>query len=361
MVRVALALLLVVVACKRDDDKDEAEQTGPVPVTCAPVRAATVSDHISLRGVVRPPPDRDALVAAAVPGRVSEVRVQEGDAVTRGQVLAVVEDPALASAQAEADAAQAAAGAAYENARLAQARAHRLFDEGVAPRRDAEDADAKLAAAAAEVKAAHARQALAEAQRERAQVRAPRTGVAVKVQRHAGELVDGTPATPIVEVADLSTLELQADAPAADLVRLAEGQKAEVRLDAVPGVVFPARIVRVAPAVDPATTLGGVRLVLEPAGDARPRLGLAGVAAVTLGGRAVLLAPAAAVRRAVDGTEQVVVCAGAKAAVRAVQVGARVGDDLELGGGVQAGDTVVADHVLGLEDGAAIAVKGADK
>jgi RND family efflux transporter MFP subunit len=353
--RTVVILLSLLAACRRSDPEAGEPQPAAVPVTCRPVRAAPIAERVSLRGLVRPPPDRDALVAAAVPGRVREVRVQEGDAVTRGQELAVVDDPALASALAEADAAQAAAAAAHENARLAQARARRLFDEGVAPRRDVEDADAKLAAAAAEVKSAGARRGLAEAQRERAQVRAPRDGTVVKVLRRAGELVDGTAATAIVEIADLSALELHADVAAADLVRLAVGQKAVVRLDAVPGAEINAQVVRVAPGVDAATALGGVRLALAPAEHARPLNGLAAGAQVEVAARTVILAPARALRRSIDGADQVVVCAGDKAAVRRVTVGARLGDEVELRSGAVPGELLVADHVLGLEDGAVIA------
>jgi cobalt-zinc-cadmium efflux system membrane fusion protein len=356
-----LALVaLVLGACQhaaRDKDDEPAEVAGPVAVTCVPARGVAVSDEVTVRGLVRPPPDRDALVAAAVPGRVSEVKVQEGDHAERGQLLAVIEDPALAAGQAEADAAQTSAAAALANAKQAQARALRLFDEGVAPRRDVEDADAKLAAAAAEERAARARQALAAAQRERALVTAPRAGTVVKVMRRAGELVDGTAATAIAEIADLSSLELHADVPGADLVRLAEGQKAEVSLDALPGVVVAAQVVRVAPGVDTATALGGVRLALT-AGEPRPKVGLAGTARIAVANRTVVLVPASALRRSIDGADQVVVCAGAKAAVRPVQPGARRGDDVEVRGGVAAGEAVVVDHALGLEDGAALAPNG---
>ena len=355
---------LALLACHRGDDKKEGDEAiPPIQVSCVAARAATVGEKLTVRGLVKPPPDRDALVAAAVPGRVAEVRVQEGDTVARGQLIAVVDDPALLSAQTEAEATVGSAGAAVETAKQAAARAQKLFDEGVAPRRDVEEANGKLAAATAELKSAHARAGLASAQRERAQVKAPRDGTIVKVLRRPGELVDGTAATAIVEIADVTALELGADAPAADLVRLTEGQKGVVRLDAVPGVAFPASVIRVAPGIDATTALGGVRVKIEPTAGARPRLGLAGVAELQLGERAAVLVPAPALRRSVDGVDQLVVCAGEgdaiKAAVRDVVVGPRRGDDVEIQKGVAAGERVVTDHALGVEDGAALAMKGA--
>jgi cobalt-zinc-cadmium efflux system membrane fusion protein len=354
-------LFALAAACHRtaadEDDVKKDEPRPPIAVTCAPVRAAALGDRVRLRGVIKPPPDRDATVAAAVPGRVAEVAVQEGDQVTRGQLLAVIDDPSLLSAESEAQAAASSAAAAVETARQAEARAQKLFEAGVAPRRELEEAGARRAAAEAELKAAHARGALAAAQRERAQVRAPRAGTVVKLLRHTGELVDGTAGTALVEIADVSVLELHAEAPAADLVRLAAGQGAEVVLDGVADVAIPGSVVRIAPAVDATTGLGGVRVVLKPKEGARPLLGLAASATIELGARVAALVPAAALRRSLDGRDEVVVCSGDKAAVRPVAVGERRGDEVELKSGVAAGERVIADHVLGVEDGAAIVVK----
>ena len=365
------AALIVVVAlggagCSRSAPApaaaaDDEAPAAPVAVTCEPARALTGAAKIDLRGVVGVPPDRSATVAAAVAGRVLELRVHEGDRVAVGAPLATIDDPALAPALTEGEAAVVAAQAALANAEATRVRAHRLVEQGIAPRRDAEDAEARHASATGELATATAKRDLARRQQARAHVVAPIAGVVVHVLRRVGELVDGTPATPLVELADLATLELRADVPAAELVRVRVGQVAEVVLDALPAQPLHATIVAVSPAVDPATALGSVRATLAAAPpDVQLVLGLAGALRIELPRPAAgVSVPTAAVRRAPDGTQQVVACDGHVAKALAVTLGPREGERVEVTQGVAVGQLVVTSHVLGLEDGAAIAVQGA--
>ena len=160
--------VMAAAGCKRraaasDDDPEAA----PISVVCATARSTTGSDSVTLRGVVAVPPERSALVSAAIPGRVTRLLVHEGDQVQAGQLLASIEDPALEASATEAAALTSAARSALTSADAAQARAQRLFDQGIAPRRDVEDAVARQASARAELQAAQARQLLARRQQGR--------------------------------------------------------------------------------------------------------------------------------------------------------------------------------------------------
>jgi RND family efflux transporter MFP subunit len=355
-----VGIAVVVVGCKHDEPAEASTAAVAIPVVCEPVRSGALSDRIALRGVVGVPPDRDAVVASTIAGRVVDIRVHEGDRVKRGDVLATIDNPSLETAVQEVDAARLAAKAALANADTVLARARRLVDKGIAPRRDVEEAEGKQAAAAAELQAANARRELAVRQRARAQVTAPITGVVIQVHRHAGELVDGTAATPLVEIADPGELQLRADVPAADLVRIQQGASVEIHVDAAPSEVLSGKIVFVSPQVDPVTSLGVVRAAIDPASSKiQLKLGLAGVLTLALEIRASgLVVPEQAVRRSITGHEEVVVCETAAtqthAKVREVTVGARHGDEVEITSGLAAGDRVVTGHVLGLEDGAPI-------
>lgn len=358
----AWAILVGIVAaactgagCKRraaaPDDEAEA---APVNVVCATARSETGSDSVTLRGVIAVPPERSALVSAAIAGRVTRLLVHEGDQVHAGQLLASIEDPALEAGTTEASALASAARSALTSADAARARAQRLFDQGIAPRRDVEDAVARQASARAELQAAQARQLLARRQQGRAQVTAPIAGLVLRLRTRIGELVDGSAATPIAELADTSVLELRADAPAADLVRLHQGDAVTVRLDALPGLALTGQLVFVAAALDSNTSLGLVRAsIVRPAGQ-QLQLGLSGQLVAALAPRPRLLVPARAVRRSAVGGREVVVCKGGSAEVRTVEVGASQGDAVEITSGLAAGEQVVAQRVLGLEDGTAI-------
>jgi hypothetical protein len=112
-------------------------------------------------------------------------------------------------------------------------------------------------------------------------------------------------------------------------------------------------VVRVAPAVDPATLLGLVRLriVATNAGDvAQIKVGTSAIARVAIAKRQGLLVPAAALRRSLVGADEVVTCDHGKAHVKTVVVGNRTENGVEIKAGLESGDQIVIDHALGLED-----------
>ena len=341
--------------------EEQARPPGPTPVHCEAARERSVQAELRVRGTVAARPNEDAVVSSAVPGRVSSLRVAEGDTVAKGYLLAVVENPALASEQEKAAASVASTQAALQNAQRGFERERKLFDQGIAARRAVEDAEARVASAQAELTTARAQQRLAARQSALAEVRSPIAGTVVKTMRRIGELVDGTPATPIVEVANTVVLELSCDVASTDLVRVDENAATEVRLDALPDRSIPGKVVRVAPTVDPTTSLGRVRIELSPPPALAKRLhiGMGGYATIATGQRHVLVVPPSALRRSQEGQDQVVICSQREgesvAAVRDVTVGLRSDAWTEITRGLSAGARVVADRALGLEDGTRIA------
>ncbi len=345
------ALLIALLGCRHAAEEPE-EAPATAQVTCAPVEAAEIEERVEVSGVIAPPPKLDAVVSAPVPGRVAQVLVEEGDHVAAGALLAQIEDPALPAGSLEAKAGVAAAEAAKLAADQDVARQHRLVSIGIGASKDLDDAKARATAAAAELDAARARSGLARSQLARREIRAPRAGVVLHVYRRVGESVDGTSATPIAEVADVSVLELHAQALPAVLGRLRDGMPATVQVLGHDAPI-PATVVRVAPAVDPVTLLGLVRLSLSTTDGVK--VGAAATAQIATARRPGLRVPATAVRRSMVGQNEVVVCADGKAAVHAVEIGERGERGVEILHGLAAGDRIVVDHPLGLEDGQPLA------
>lgn len=322
----------------------------PVAVRCAPVVQGALEDARWLRGTVVASPERQAVVAPQVAGRLVAVVVREGEAVARGAMLARVDDRPLREALAQARAQLAQAQATARLAETSLARVAHLHARGISARQQVEDAQARRAETAATVEAVRSAAALAARNLGLASVRSPLAGVVVRVLRQRGELVDGTPATSVVEVADPTSLELLASAAPADLVRLRAGQRAEVRFEALPGTVFPASVRSVSPAVDPATGIGTARLGLTASG-LRPPFGLFGTARVVVGTRErVSYVPPAALRTSASGRPEVAVCAGGKARLRTVEVGARGSAGVEILRGLTPGERVVVENLVGLAD-----------
>lgn len=329
---------------------EAAAETEVPPAEVVTVERATLTDTRLVRGVIDTPPDRRASVAAEIAGRITEVPVREGDRVEAGALLAVIDPGPASDARAVASAHVTESSVAVTSARTARDHVARLVERGIAPRAQLEEAEAHLAAleAAGQASRATAREAGRGVSRTR--VTSPLAGVVVRVVRRPGETVDGTPATPIVEVADVSTLELAASAAPRDLLALAGDQRATITLDGL-DVPVTGRVRSVAPALDPTTGTGSVRIVLDPLPRPLP-LGLAGEARIDCGAHEALVVPDEAVRASADGTTEVLVCTEGEAHAAAVVVGLRSEGRAELVSGVEA-STVVVRRAIGREDGAA--------
>ncbi len=370
----ALAVLTATSGCRREaaaEGPEQAESAGrgaPRRVRCAPLEARAVRAQVILHGTVAPLPDRDAQIAPQVTGRIVEVLVREGDRVTRGQPLARIEDAALADQVKQAGAQVAKAAAETNLARTTRDRVARVVERGIAARQELDDAQARLATAQAGETEARASSGIAARQLERATVRSPLGGVVLKLFRKTGELVDGTPATPVIEVGDPTHLELVATATAADLVQVHARDAAVVTLPALPDLAVRGTVAAVSPAVDRATGLGSIRIALETRAGPLPPVGVTGVARIETGGaHRATLAPAAALRAALGDDAEVVVCgADRRAHVVRVQSGARTdttsGALVEIrapggdggAGTFSAGARVAIEPVLGLADGDAL-------
>ena len=350
-----MALMLTIGACH-----GRAEVAPPEPVArvrCAAVETRQWSEIRSFRGTVAPQPDRDAVVSPQVAGRLLHVLVREGDVVNEGAVIAEVESWPLRDALRQAEAMLSQARALHKAAALAASREEHLFGRGISARQTFEAARAAEAQADGAIALATAQVDTARQNVERATVRAPIGGVVVRLLRRVGEVVDGTPATPVMEIADPASLELAASVSASDLVALNPGREASVSFDALAGRTFSASVRTVSPAVDSMTGVGFVRLSLQTEG-ARLPIGILGTAEVQVGvPRSVDVVAASAVRNAGGAKTEVVICEGDQAHPQAVVVGERRDGFVQIVSGLEslAGPVRVATNRLtGLEEGTAL-------
>jgi membrane fusion protein (multidrug efflux system) len=195
-----------------------------------------------------------ATVTARTRGVVRQLMVEEGDRVTSGQTLALLEDE-------EQKIAALRAKSTWETKRRELERARTLHAEDLlaeeafeTTRREAEDAR-------------HAAE-LADLELSRTVIRSPFAGMVTV--RHVDAGANVSDGTPVYEVADMSPLYADVNVPERHVSLLAAGQ--EVRLTADAGEsVFDSRIERIAPVVDPDT--GTVKVTLAVEGRRRLRPG----------------------------------------------------------------------------------------
>lgn len=145
-----------------------------------------------------------------------------------------------------------------DSAQLAAAQSGLAQAQAAQARLTAAPRDAQKAAAAAGVAQAQAALELAQINREHAEIRAPFDGIVAEVNIDPGDpsTVVGQPA---IKVVDVSTLHVDARITDVDISRVAVGQPAEVRADAMPDKVYKGKVTYVSPA---ATTVGTIRTYL---------------------------------------------------------------------------------------------------
>ncbi len=226
---------------------------------------------------------RAATVSAQVTGRLTEVHVEEGERVRKGQLLARLDDAqakaALVLAQAQAAATRALLGqyqAKAELAKLTLQRRRKLVQRGLAPRQALDQAIANEKSAAAvltsgrdQVAVAVARQHEAEVAYDYTFVRAPFAGVITDKAAQVGEIVSpfsaggGFTRTGIATIVDMNSLEVDVDVNEAYLHRVFPGQPAEAVLNAYPNWTIPAHVIAIVPTADKSKATVKVRVALE--------------------------------------------------------------------------------------------------
>ncbi|MBA5688620.1 efflux RND transporter periplasmic adaptor subunit [Rugamonas apoptosis] len=208
--------------------------------------------------------NRTARVSSPIAGRVTALRAEPGDSVRRGAVLASLDAPDLATAQADWRKAQADEG----RKRMAYERAQALFGGEVLARKDYESAQADLAQASAETRRAAQRLSnLNAGPRDDGDfgLRAPIDGVVAERQLNPGQEVRPDLPNPLFVVTDLRHLWLVVDVPERGAGAIAAGQDVALETDAYPGVQFPARVERVGQTLDPITHRIQVRCAVDNA------------------------------------------------------------------------------------------------
>ena len=320
---------------------------------------------------------RKAAISSKATGRLEWLGVAEGSRVKEGDVIARIDNRDVVaqaqSAQATVRAARAVVQQAEverQNAEVEYRRNQELVEKNFISKSALDTAKARLDRAHAVVASAQANLNAAVANARNAQVavdyteiRAPFDGVILSKSANVGDLV--TPFSnatdskgAVVSMADMSTLEVEADVSESSLAKVHVGQPAEIVLDALPDVRFRGHISRMVPTVDRAKATVMTKVKFD---EIDPRVLPEMSAKVSFLSQEVtpqqqkpLLAvsPDAIVQR--DGRSVVYVVRDGHAVAVPVTPGVKVGDVTAISGDVKSGEKAVAKPAPSLTSGALV-------
>ena len=335
-------MTVAAVGCERGDHKDEEkdEQGVAKKVPVETVRATRVDLRQTLTSTSTVDSRNAVDVVAEIPGTIVELAVDQGDEVKPRQQLARV-------SREELDLGVQSAKSAVARLEREVERLKPLYERGILPRQQYDEAVYRLEEARAEQRRAN----VSASDR---RVTAPTAGVVALRYVNVGQAVaTGTPLFRIVQPDDLV---VHVNLPEASLGQLFEGQAAYLRSDALNDVEFASEVDKISPVVDPRT--GTVRVTLNvgaPAeGDAALRPGMFVKAFIVTEERSRVVAiPRRAVARSDEGSYAYVVSDGT-ARRRVVQLGVAEGRLVEVVEGIAEGDAIVVLGQDGLKDGTAV-------
>jgi RND family efflux transporter MFP subunit len=202
-----------------------------------------------------PPPDRSTIravgmveapevnITSRIAGRITDLKLLEGDRVARGQIICRIEDIDIRNElrKAEADLLQAQAN--MMNAKRTIDRDERLFSQKVIAAKDRDDARTAYDQAVASVASNKANVDFFKDQLKDTAIVSPVDGVVVNKALEVGEWV--TPGTPILTIDDLTTIWARVDVQETDLGSIYVGKAAQVVLPTDPPVTFSGRVMAI--------------------------------------------------------------------------------------------------------------------
>lgn len=324
---------------------------------------------------------RKAAVSSKASGRLTALYVIEGDKVQEGQVIGRIESDEVEATLVQLNASLAMAKADVDNAQVdvddAQRTLNRqtaLHQKGAVPLADVDAAKAKydravaqLASRKAAVDVASATIRTVRVQLENTIIRAPFNGTVLNKNANVGEVITSLGAAAgsrgaVVTIADMESLEVEADVSESNIERIVPDQPCEITLDAFPDKRYRAFVHKIIPTADraKATVLIKVRFVehderVLPEMSAKVLFLKADAEQVADNAPPQLMVPVSSVVTR-DGAKVVFRITGEKVEKVAVVTGGVSGSFVEITKGLSAGDRMVLKPSDNLRDGASVAV-----
>jgi RND family efflux transporter MFP subunit len=207
-----------------------------------------------------------AAIASKATGRLVFLGVEEGDKVKLNQIIARIEDTDVAAALMQSRANLELSKADFDDANQWLDRTRTMFTSGTMSKSELDGAEARFKRIEASIKSAEANVRASEVALENTRIRAPFDGTVLTKNANVGEVVapfaaGASSRAAVVTIADMSSLEVEADVSESNITRVTPGGPCEITLDAYPEARYQGFVHKIVPTADraKATVLTKVR------------------------------------------------------------------------------------------------------
>jgi HlyD family secretion protein len=311
---------------------------------------------------------RKAAVASKGTGRLVFLGVEEGDKVKKGQVIARLEDEDVIASRERARENLRVAEADLYEAKKNLERMRTLVKQEMIAQAEYDIAESRYKRVVSTIAAAKFAVKETEVAVDNTRIIAPFDGTVLKKNADVGEIVAplagaASSKAAVVTIADMSSLEVDADVAEANITRVASQQNCEITLDAYPQQRYPGYVTNIVPTADRAKATVMVKIKFKeydqrvlPEMGAKITFLAAGSIAEPTDSKALLTVPSAAVASR-DGREVVLQIKDDRAVEVAVTTGKKIGSLIEITGGLKEGDKVISKIDDQIKAGTKVALK----
>lgn len=291
------------------------------------------------------------MLSFSTAGTIKSLDLSEGQAVSRGQLLGVVDATSHANALAAAHATTLQTEDALGQAQDAYRRMKKLHDSGSLPDITWVDTQTKLSQAQSAVRAARAAEAIARKGVTDTRLLAPFSGYISNKVAEVGQNV--MPGSPVAQLVKIDEVKVKISVPETDISSVREGQTVVFRVGSLGGSAFTGRVVERGVAADPIARTYDVTALVNNAGH----LLLPGmVCDVSLSaGQSPRLSLPANLIQIDDGSRPFVwTVVGGKAHKQLVTLGENVGDNVVVSGGVDSSTKIICEGQQKVSEGMSV-------
>lgn len=346
----AVYCLLFFVGCKKKEVKAPVEKI--INVRVQPAEKRSLSPYVETIGTLNP--NEEVIISAEVDGILRDVRVDEGTVVSKGMVLAMIDDINYSLEVRKDEAVLKQAEATLSNTKMEHKRKETLYKEELVTKQQFDDVSTRLALTDAEVERAKAALSLAREKLKKTRIYSPLSGAIKSKKVSAGDYVKN--GTNLFVLIQNNPLKLNFTVTEKDVGKLKIGQDVVLKVDPLPDREFTGKVSIIYPSLEEKTrTLQVESLVPNSHGLLKPGL-FAHVILYTSADKDTIVVPITSLLY--EGEKiKVFLVEGDRAKESFVKTGNKYGEMMEIVEGVKEGDQVVVTGQQNLFENAKVQIQ----
>ena len=340
-------VILLTSGCKKETKVEEKVMN----VKVSTVEKKSFRPFVSTIGSLKP--YEEVVVSSEVEGIARKIRVDDGSSVSRGMLLAEINDTDYRLEVRRTDAALRQSKATLANTKLEYERKAALYKEELVTKQQFDDVSARLDVAEAELDRSKASLSLAKEKLAKTRIYSPLNGAVKEKKVSTGDFVKN--GTPLLVVIQSDPIKLNFTLPEKETGKLKVGQDVTFRVDSFPDQEFKGRVRNLYASLEEKTRTLQVE-ALVPNSDKRLKAGLfAKVTLYTGEMRDIVVIPITSILYD-NARIKVFVAEGNRAREKEVKIGNKYGEFLEITEGLQPGEIIVVAGQNNLSQGVKINV-----